>query len=28
MVDFQKGERQATWAIPRSRVYGASLADK
>jgi hypothetical protein len=28
MVDFQKGERQATWAIPCSRVNGALLADK
>ncbi|KAG1767878.1 hypothetical protein EV702DRAFT_1182063 [Suillus placidus] len=28
MVDFQKGKRQATCAIPHSRVNHASLADK
>jgi hypothetical protein len=28
MVDFQKGERQATSTIPHSRVNHGSLADK
>ncbi|KAG2045828.1 hypothetical protein BDR06DRAFT_900116 [Suillus hirtellus] len=28
MVDFQKGERQATSTIPHSQVNNGSLADK